>query len=141
VEPVVLRSRFVRWLCWISAVVALVLCVSVGAGRHPTTADYVLGTVFGVVMAAGFIRTAQLRVVLCDVGIVVHQYFRTKRIAWSEVQAVSIGYYGLRIDRTAGRSVTSASIFRSNWSSWTHRRSSADTWLDTVQAAVDAHRR
>ena len=80
-----------------------------------------------------------MRVELSDVGVRMFRYFDTPLVPWADISDVVVGYYGLAIIRKDGTSVRTTALGKSNWSTWTGARSSADDAVLAIVAALREH--
>ena len=141
-KPVVLRSHGIYVLNWLGVAGLIVGFAAVavsGPGPNPGLVDYVGVAVFGAVVALLFLRATRMRVELADSGVTVYRLLTTQQVAWEDISDVRVDYFGLHIVCRSGVVVSAGSMGKSNWSTWRGTRTSADSRVDQLRAAVETH--
>lgn len=133
------RSTILVAFMWLAAAGSIVIFGATafsGPGPDPGPVDYVGTLLFGVVMAAGFLRGTRMRIEVAQDGVTVFNYLSTRRVAWEDVVDVTADYYGLRLVLANGEVVTASGIAKPNWAVWLRRRTKVDDVVDVIREYV-----
>jgi hypothetical protein len=110
--------------------------VASGPGPDPGPVDYIGASVLGVAWVLVLLRATRMRVELSDVGVRMFHYFDTPLVPWVDTSDVAAGYYGLAIILKDGTSLRTTALGKSNWSTSTGTRSSADDAVEAILTAL-----
>lgn len=85
-------------------------------------------------------RSVYAHVTATEQGVLVANPLRRRLVAWSEIEGVSSGYYGLMIGRRSGWPVTAWAVQQSNLASWRGWQTRSVIIAETLNALVQSRR-